>query len=391
MRRQVSSAGLILTLLKKDFLAFSRDRIYSILSLAALILFIVVFWIFPDTVDESITVGVSHYDLGMILDSGEEEGIELLAFPSEASLKAVISGDAEAWMGDDRKLIIRDVRAGDKRPDDASKVTVLVGLAFPEDFIMHTAMGKQTTVQVLTNQDTPKEIRNAMASFIREIAFMLAGSPLPVTEPAAEEIILGTDRMGDQIPMRERMRPMLAFFVLMMETFALASLIAMEISQKTITAVIATPAKASHVLTAKTLFGTMLAMGQATILLAATLSFNAESWHLLLTAVILGALMFTSIAMLVGSMGKDFITTLFLSMLFTIPLAIPAFGVMFPGSTAAWVRFIPSFGIMQVLMDVTVYGMGWADAWTYLAIAALWAAALSAVGLTILKRKVVSL
>ncbi len=391
MGAQVSTAGMIVTLLKKDFLAFSRDRIYSILSLAALILFIVVFWIFPMTVDESITVGISHHDLGMLLDAEVEEGIDLLVFPSEALLRSVISGDAEAWIGDDGKLIIRDVTDGESRPSGASKATVLVGLSFPEQFIISTAMGQQTTVTVYTNQDTPPEIRGAMVSFIREIAFMLAGSPLPVTEPDAEEIVLGTDRMGDQVSMRDRMRPMLAFFVLMMETFALASLIAAEISHKTITAILATPAKASHVLTAKTLFGTMLAMGQAIILLLATVSFSADNWLMLLVAVFLGALIFTSIAMVVGSMGKDFITTLFLSMLFTIPLAIPAFGVMFPGSTAPWVRIIPSYGIMQVLMDVTVYGMSWGDAWIYLTIAALWAAGLSAVGLTILKRKVVRL
>jgi len=101
--------------------------------------------------------------------------------------------------------------------------------------------------------------------------------------------------------------------------------------------------------------------------------------------------MFSSVAMLVGSWGKDFLENLFLVMIFVIPLLIPAIAVLFPGASPAWTRFIPSFGVMQVLMDVTAYGAGIAEVLPMLGISVLWTLVLITLGLLVLKRKVVRL
>jgi ABC-2 type transport system permease protein len=68
-----------------------------------------------------------------------------------------------------------------------------------------------------------------MTSAVRELAFALSGAPLPVTLEGGDVIVLGEDRAGDQVPLRERMRPLLVFFVLITESLALASLIATEV------------------------------------------------------------------------------------------------------------------------------------------------------------------
>ena len=44
--------------------------------------------------------------------------------------------------------------------------------------------------------------------------------------------MLGDDRVGDQVSLREQLRPLLAFFVLMTETFALATLVASEVQTR---------------------------------------------------------------------------------------------------------------------------------------------------------------
>ena len=101
--------------------------------------------------------------------------------------------------------------------------------------------------------------------------------------------------------------------------------------------------------------------------------------------------MFTGIALFVGSAGKDFMGQLFYAMLFTIPLLIPTFSVLFPGSVAPWVRLIPTYPVIDVLVRSTVYGGTWSDSWTSLAYAVLWLVVIYGAGLFALKRKVESL
>jgi len=381
--------GIITVLLKKDFIQFSRGRIYSILSAVGLALFIAVFWLIPNTVTESVAIGLVHHDLDAMVAMIEgEQGLELVPFADEQSLGKVISGEMTLWRLADGTLTELPAK---EKPKDAEKVPLAAGIAFPPDFLRLTAAGQDAAVQVFINDDTPQEIRSVLPAMIREISFAVAGFPLAVTEPDEASVMLGVDRYGAQISLRERMRPMLAFFVLMMETFALSSLIAMEVSQKTVTAVLATPAKVWQVLLAKTVFGAFLAMFQAVVLLIAIQAFTASNWLLLLGTCLLGSLMFSSVAMLVGSWGKDFLENLFLVMIFVIPLLIPAIAVLFPGASPAWTRFIPSFGVMQVLMDVTAYGAGIAEVLPMLGISVLWTLLLITLGLLVLKRKVVRL
>ena len=74
------------------------------------------------------------------------------------------------------------------------------------------------------------EIRRTVSSGIREIAYALraalAGrSPaqaLPITLPDEQTIVVGEDRLGKQVPLRDKLRPLMALLMLMMEALALA-------------------------------------------------------------------------------------------------------------------------------------------------------------------------
>lgn len=382
---------LILTILRKDLIEFSREKIYLVLSIVSLVLFVTVFWIMPDTVREQTTIGIyagnNPVYVQALDEADSEDGLEILRFESRDDLQHVIAGDLESWIREDGQLVLRDQEAGEDRPEDAQRITPVIGVAFPES----ASDLSESTATLFVNNDTPAEIRSAMQSMVRELALAFTGSPLPVSQPPENEMILGTDRLGNQVTPRERMRPLLAYFVLMMETFALASLIAAEISQRTVLAVIASPAKLSHLLAAKAIHGLALAGTQALILLAATGSFTAMNWFSLITASVLGAAMFTGIAMLVGSAGRDFIENLFLTIALVIPLAIPAFSVLFPGMGAEWVRFVPSYGIMNMLTEVTTNGAAFADVVPTMLASLGWVVAIFGSGLFVLTRKVRSL
>jgi ABC-2 type transport system permease protein len=416
MSSPVSRGAIIAALLKKELKAYSRDTVYLVLTLVVLVAVPIVFRFLPDSVDESITLAVSPPVSRMIDDakdalrqvpgvteeqlaeldgvdfSEEQEGLQLLEFDDEERLARVIEGTVEAWRTADGALVFRDTEAGEAKPKDAERVNVGVGVAFPDGFIADVIARKpDVTVTVYSDASVPEEIRGAIRSFVREAGYTLAGRALPVEMPAEEFIILGQDRAGSQVTMQERMRPALLFMLLMMETFSMASLVSTEVLQRTVTAVLVTPARVGDFLAAKTIFGTFMSLTQALIVLAFIGGLTAQNWSLVLVVLLMGAVMFTGVALFVGSAGKDFMGQLFYAMLFTIPLLIPSLSVLFPGSVAPWVRVIPTYPIIKVLVDATVYGATWAESWGWLAYAAAWLVVLYAAGLIALKRKVESL
>jgi ABC-2 type transport system permease protein len=415
MSRPISRPAIIRALLKKDLTAYSRDLVFLGLTLVVLIAAPFLFHALPDSVDESITLGVYPSITEMVGDArealaemgateeqlaelddidlaAEEEGLAVVELESEEQLRGVIEGSLELWRTEDGETVFRDKEAGDKKPKDAERVEPDIGVAFPEDFIAGVAAGEdELTVTVYSQAGIGEEIQTAMQSFVREAAYQIAGRELPVGMPDEDTIVLGDDRVGDQVTMQERMRPMLLFMVLLMETFSMASLISTEVLQRTVTAVLVTPAKVGDFLAAKTIFGTLMSLSQALIILVFIGGVTSANWSLILTVLVMGAIMFTGIALFVGAAGKDFMGQLFYAMLFTIPLLIPAFSVMFPGSAAPWVKVLPSYPIIKVLVDTTAYGGTWADAWGLLAYAALWLVILYFAGLFALKRKVETL
>ncbi|HSW35608.1 MAG TPA: ABC transporter permease, partial [Candidatus Limnocylindrales bacterium] len=330
MKKTVSGSILLLAILKKDIRLYSRNMIFLFLTVLSLVFFIAIFWLVPDTVDEELTFAITPSlstlfsegqealrvagvpeqitgQLDQLRSAFEEEGLLLVEFENEELLEKAISGELDIYRTDEGQYIIHDPEGDHERPAGASRVNLSIGISFPPTFLSDVVLSHKPAVTVFADAAVPGEIRGAMQGFILELAHQLAGHGLPVELPAEETIILGIDRLGEQISMRDRMKPLLAFFIMMMETFALASLISNEILQRTVTALLVTPMRVWHFLMAKTLFGTALAMGQAVIVLAFVGAFTATNWSLLLVIVLLGSLLFTAVAMLVGSAGKDFI------------------------------------------------------------------------------------
>lgn len=343
-------------IIAKDFRAFARDRFFLFMSILGLVFYIALFWVLPSEVDETIRLGVvgeGQFDFG---DAGSaEEGLEVVEFGTIDELTEAVE------LGDE----------------------IAVGMAFPTDL-------SDPVIQVYLGPGVPPSLQGAVEGLASEIAYAAIGVPPPVSGFATEQIVLGEDRAGDQVSLQEKFRPLLAFLVLMIESMALAGLVSSEIQQKTVKAVTVTPAKVSHFLTAKVIFGTILAFTQAVVLLVAIRGLTVGP-DILLTALLLGSVLATGFGLLAGSAGRDFISIIFWSMLFVIPLLIPAVALLFPGTTAAWIKALPSYPLAQVLVDVTSYGAGWSEAAPLLAGLAAWGLAVLGLGWGVLGRRVQTL
>ena len=414
MSRPVSRAAIVGALLKKDFIAYSRDSVYLALTLVVLLAVPLVFRVLPTDVEETIALGLSPTVSQMVDESrdflkekgipdaqldrldaadlvGVREGLLMLEFEDKEQLRDAVAGDLEVWL-DGKEVILRDPDSDEKKPKDAELVRIMIGIAFPDEFIPSVMGGERgMEVTVFTYANVDEETRMAMASFMREASYQLAGLDPPVDIDYTDPEVLGEDRAGEQVSLQEKMRPLLLFMVLMMETFSLASLVSVEVLQRTVTAVLVTPARVSDFLTAKTIFGTAMSFGQALIILLLIGGITGSNWSLLLVTLLIGAVMFTGVALFVGAAGKDFMGQLFYSMLFLVPLLVPSFAVLFPGTAAAWVQALPTYPIIHVLVDATAYGATWADSWVWLAYAVAWVGILYGAGLVALKRKVESL
>ena len=106
---------------------------------------------------------------------------------------------------------------------------------------------------------------------------------------------------------------------------------------------------------------------------------------------LLGAILVTGLGMIAGSYGRDFMGTLMVSMLFMIPLMIPAFGALFPGTSPAWIKILPTYGLVEAVVRVTVDGDSWSQIAPALLMLAAWGFALFAAGAFILRRRVATL
>ena len=346
-------SAIVRSIMARDFKEWTRDRFIVLVSVLGIVFYAVLWWFLPSEVDETIQLGIvggGGIDATELIGSSEDiPGIEVVQFESiNALITAVEEGDE-----------------------------VFVGLALPTSAL-------NPTIHLYVGAGAPESITGAIEGIAGEIAFALLGIPPPAD---IRTEILGVDRAGDQVSLQTKFRPLLAYLVLMIESLALASLVAAEIQHKTVKAITVSPAKVSDFLTAKAVFGTLLAFAQAALLLAVIRGFETRP-DILIVTLLLGSVLVTGIGLLAGSIGKDFVGIIFWSMLFLIPLIIPAFALLFPGSTAPWIKALPSWPLAEVLVDVSANGAGWREAGPLLAVLALWCVVTLGGGWVILGRRV---
>ena len=391
MTRTVSRPAIIGAIVAKDLREYLRDRLWLFLTALSLAFLIVVFWVLPSRVDESITVGVSGIDQAAVQAAGGAGGqaaLRVVPFPDAGSLRAVVAGERRAWRGETGAVTVAQSADG-RAPRGAESVRVAIGLAFPDRFFADLQAGRPAVVEVLVDAGVPEETSAAMSALVRELAYAVAGAPLPVSvpDPQALYTVVGEDRAGSQVTAQELFRPIAVVMVLLMELFGMSSLISRELHAGTAAALLVTPASAGDLLAAKGVTGMALGLAQGVVLMAAIGLWSAQP--LLVAALLVaGAALVSGAAMIAGCIGRDMMANLLGGLVFMVPMMIPAMAALFPGSASPWVRVLPTWPLVRALVDVTAHGARWADAAGYLGLSLAWAAAFFTAGWFILRRRV---
>lgn len=349
------NAAAMWALIQKDARLYFANRLFALVTVLGLVAYATIYFLLPATVDETLKVGIAIPELPPALAAAlEDDAVLVKQFASAADLRAAVA-------------------AGE----------VSVGFAFPPDLFDQIWQGARPTVELLLAPEVTPDFASVYEAAARELSFNLVGQELPVT---ISEVILGPDMAGAQIAPRQRMLPLFAVLVLMVECLGLASLIAAEVEQGTIRALLVTPLTMRGLFVAKSLFGSLFAFAQAVILLAVTGGL-AQAALLNLTALLIGSVLMTGVAFLIAALGRDLMSVMGWGMLALLIMALPTFTVLIPGLAADWVYLIPTHYLVDTIYRSLNFGAGWAEVGGNLLPLAASALFLLALGMAILQRR----
>lgn len=342
-------------LVAKDLALFFRNRFFAFVTVAGLVAYVGIYLAMPRTVDETLKLGLYAPTMPPVLEQMEgAQGLALERFDSEEALREAV--------------------AGGEYP---------AGIVLPEGFLEKLTAGEQVQVEVLVGPDVPEELEGAASVLIQQFAYLQSGQG-PRVEISRQ--VLGRDMVGRQIPPRDRMLPLLATFLMLVETLGLASLISEEVEGHTIQALLITPLTVRGLFLAKGVTGVGLAFGEVALFMVATRSLDRNPL-LLLVALFLGAIMVTGISFLLGALGKDLMSVMAWGIPVLIIVSIPAFGVMFPGTISDWAKFIPSYYLVDTVHQAANLRGGWGDLWGNLVILVGFDILFIVLGVTVLRRR----
>lgn len=346
---------IVKALVSKDFSLYFRNRFFAIVTVLGIVFYLLIYFLaMPKSVDESLDIGLYTPIMLPAFEQVEGEGLKVQVVQSEEELKeGVIDGQ------------------------------YIAGIALPADIMEDLISGQKPKISLYFAPDVPQETKDAVEFIIRELVYQQTGQPLTVE---VSEEILGPDMMGMQIPPRDRIRPLLAVMLLIFETYGLANLIAEEVERGTIQALLITPVSVRGFFISKGITGISLAFGQAALFMAIVGGMNQQPLIIIVT-LLLGAVLVTGIGFIIASLSKDFMSVLAWGMVVLIPLFIPSFGVMFPGAVTGWIKFIPSYYLIDTVHRTASFGAGWGDIWLNLLILIGCDLALVWIGIMALRRK----
>lgn len=360
----------ILAILQKDARHLMRNPLALGVMAAGLVGYSTLYWLIPGESAEPYHVGIAHHGLGRAVAEArvrnEGRGFELVEFDAAEKLYAAVAD-----------------------PDEGA-ARLLAGVHFPDDFSDAVRAGRPTTVSVYYDGAVSREQTDFLHAEFREFAFRAAGHPIPIRSPDRSKVMVGAELAREVAPIATLLRPALATLILLFEILLIALLTSAETRSGVAAAILATPVRLGDFLLAKATFGVGVAFCQA-VLLCLLIGAFAKGAGLVLCSLLLGAMLVGGCGFFAGSRGRDMMGAVGWSLVFLLPMAVPAIASLLPGSSSGWIRLIPTWPLVEVLTRVTVEEAGLRDISLLMAQLVAWAGLFFVAGLGSFKRMVASL
>ena len=138
---RAGAGGLVVTLVA---LFFSDLAIHSMLVLTSVVLLTSVLFDYTGIYEQMI-MDIPAGEFGQVYTMDVTNGgVRLLDLPESVPAEvqeavkvaeaAIIDGSLEAWQTDDGELVLRDEEAGEDKPENAERLSLDIGIAFPDGF-----------------------------------------------------------------------------------------------------------------------------------------------------------------------------------------------------------------------------------------------------------------
>jgi len=340
-------------IISKDLSLFLRNKFISITTGLSIVMFVVIYFVMPGT--------APVYEFGLYAP------VVPPVFAEEDDT------NYDFVMLDSEEMLSEAVAAND----------YLAGIVLPADIMEKFERGEKPDVKIYFSSESTEVLRDLVRVLIEGMSFQQTGQ---IAEMNSQEIVLGPDLLGQDIPLRDRMRPLFAIFLLMLEIFSLAQLIIVEIERRTVQGLLVTPMRVRELFAAKCITGVFLAFTQAALFMLIVGGMNKQPL-IVITSLLLGALLVTGISFIIASLSKDFMSSIGWIFIALIIMVIPAVGIMMPGTITSWAKIIPSYYVVLPVHQAVHYGSGWTNAYPYLLALAGFDLAFVWIGITSLRRK----
>lgn len=349
------------TLVVKDIKLFFRNRFFAIVTAIGLVLYLVVYFLIPNEVNESLGIAffIEEREASPLYQGLMEEPETYSLFDSEAEMLTALEETGDFF----------------------------VGLSLPAELSAAIARGEEVALNAYYAPGAPAEAKQ----IFHDALVMIANGANPetlanFTRFNKTEVVLGNDMSDATLAMRDRFVPLLLLAVVLMEIFGLATLLTRDVENGTARALITGPLRMHQFFAGKALMGMILAFGQL-LLLGIIMGFLGLAPLLLLTTFLLGSFLMVGMGFFVAAISKDNMSVLAWGVIVLFLMMIPGLSILLPGLSTGWMEIIPSFYFVDTLHRILNFDATWADVGRNLALLLAIGVGALAIGASAIRRR----